>query len=176
MTTGEKRHLTQRERGQSPSSVFSPDSKRVAYWRTDWSSFNEIRIVDVEGNAPSRTLCQVLDALQISLTDWSRDGKSILAYLEHKSSPAEIVLISAIDGSIRTLKQNAEWPGRMSFSPDGRFVLYNGPGSGGPDVHLLAIHGGRDVALAPHPSDDYVAGWSPDGSRILFHQQPHGAA
>lgn len=168
MITGEKRHLTQREAGQALSSIFSADSKRVAYWRTDWNSFNEVRIVDVEGGAPPRTLCRVLDAAQVSLTDWSRDGKSILAYLEHKSSSAEIVLISVADGSIHTLKPNADRPGRMSFSPDGRFVLFNGPGSDGPDVHLLTINSGRDVALAPHPAEDFVAGWSPDGSRILF--------
>lgn len=168
MTTGEKRHLTRREGGQSRSSIFSADSKRIAYWRTDWSALNEIRIVDVDGGTPSRMLCQALDAAQIALTDWSRDGKSILAYVEHKNSPAEIVLISTSDGSIRALKQIAEWPGRMSFSPDGRFVLYNGPGSGGSDVHLLAINGARDIALEPHPADDFAAGWSPDGTRILF--------
>jgi Tol biopolymer transport system component len=56
----------------------------------------------------------------------------------------------------------------MSFSPDGRFILYDGPGAGGPDVHLLSVDGRRDVALAPHPADDFAAGWSSDGQRILF--------
>jgi Tol biopolymer transport system component len=110
----------------------------------------------------------VADATQVHLTDWSRDGRHILAHIEYRGSPGQIVLITAGDGSIRPLKKVSEWPGRMSFSPDGRFILYDGAGSGGPDVHLLSADGRRDVALAPHPADDFAAGWSPDGRRILF--------
>jgi len=55
LVTGEKRHVTNGEPGRTQSSVFSPDSKRIAYWRTDWSSLNEIRIVGVQGGA-SRVL------------------------------------------------------------------------------------------------------------------------
>jgi Tol biopolymer transport system component len=167
LATGEKRHVTKGEPGQAPSSVFSADSKRIAYWRTDWSSLNEIRIAGMQG-APSRLLRTVTNADLVSLTDWSRDGKYILAYIEHRRSPAEIALISASDGSISVLKQADGWPGRMSFSPDGKFILYDGQGSSGPDVHLLSIDGSRDTALAPHPADDFAAGWSPDGRRILF--------
>jgi len=55
LVTGEKRHVTNGEPGLTQSSVFSADSKRIAYWRTDWSSLNEIRIVGVQGGA-SRVL------------------------------------------------------------------------------------------------------------------------
>ena len=128
---------------------------------------NEIRIVGVEG-AATRLLRTVTDADMVSLTDWSRNGKYILAYIEYRSSPAQIVLISASDGSVHVLKQADGWPGRMSFSPDGKFILYDGQGSSAPDVHLLSIDGRRDIALAPHPADDFAAGWSPDGQHILF--------
>ena len=174
LVTGEKRHVTSKDKGletpfavQAPSSVFSPDSKRIAYWWTNWGSFNEVRTVGLDGSLP-HTLCRVADATQVRLTDWSRDGRHILAHIEYRSSPAKIVLIAANDGSIRPLKQVTGWPGRMSFSPDGRFILYDGPGSGGPDVRVLSVDGRRDVALAPHPADDFAAGWSPDGQRILF--------
>jgi len=167
LVTGEKRHVTNGEPGRTQSSVFSPDSKRIAYWRTDWSSLNEIRIVGVQGGA-SQVLRKLADTDLVSLNDWSRDGKYVLAYIEYKSSPAQIALISARDGSLRVLKQPDSWPGRMSFSPDGKFVLYDGRGSSGPDVHLLSIDGRRDIALAPHPADDLAAGWSPDGTHILF--------
>jgi len=35
-------------------------------------------------------------------------------------------------------------------------------------VRVLSVDGRRDVALAPHPADDFAAAWSPDGQRILF--------
>jgi Tol biopolymer transport system component len=167
LVTGEKRHVTNGEPGRTQSSVFSPDSKRIAYWRTDWSSLNEIRIVGVQSGA-SQVLRKLADTDLVSLNDWSRDGKYVLAYIEYKSSPAQIALISSNNGSIRVLKQPDAWPGRMSFSPDGKFVLYDGRGSSGPGVHLLSIDGRRDIALAPHPADDFAAGWSPDGTHILF--------
>src|SRR6266852_5497906 len=173
LVTGEKRRVTIKDKGfespfavQAPSSVFSPDSKRIAYWWTR-GAFNEVRTVGLDGSLP-HTLCRVADATYVRLTDWSRDGRHILAHIEYKNSPAKIVLIAAGDGSIRALKLVDDWPGRMSFSPDGKFILYDGNGSGGPDVHLLSIDGRRDVALAPHPADDFAAGWSPDGQRILF--------
>jgi Tol biopolymer transport system component len=169
LSSGEVRRVTHEGTGQFAgarawSSVFSPDSKRIAYWWSG-SSLNEVRAVGLDGSA-LRTLCQV-KANWVWLMDWSRDGKYILAYIEYGTSPSQITLISVGDGSIRSLKTNS-WPGRMSFSPDGKSILYDGAGSGGPDLHLLSIDGRRDSILAPHPADDFAAGWSPDGQRILF--------
>jgi tetratricopeptide (TPR) repeat protein len=111
LVTGEKRHVTRKDKGaespfavQAPSSVFSPDSKRIAYWWTNWGSINEIRTVGLDGSLP-HTLCRVADATQVRLTDWSRDSRQILAHIEYGNSSSKIVLIAAGDGSMRTLRQ-----------------------------------------------------------------------
>jgi Tol biopolymer transport system component len=59
----------------------------------------------------------------------------------------------------------------MSFSPDGRYIVYGTRSREGAevrDIFLLSIDGSLDVPLVQHPADDYVLGWAPDGKSILF--------
>ncbi len=174
LVTGEKRHVTHKDkgfdqslRGQSQSSVFAPDSKHIAYWWIDEPPRSEIEVVGIDGSAP-RLLRRFESAGIVQLTDWSPDGKYILAAVKYDSSTTQIVLIGATDGSIRILNQTDVWPGRMSFSRDGKFILHDGPGSPGSDVYLFSVRTGRDVPVVRHPANDFAIGWSPNGHQILF--------
>jgi len=174
LVTGEKRHVTHKAsglnqslNGQVRSSVFAPDSKHIAYWWIDQPPLSQIRVVGVDGSTP-RILRRFDNAGLIQLTDWSPDGKYILASILYESWPAQIILISTADGSTRILKQTDVWPGRMSFSLDGRFIVHDGAGSPGSDVYVLSMRTGLDMPVVRHPANDFAIGWSPDGQQILF--------
>jgi Tol biopolymer transport system component len=67
----------------------------------------------------------------------------------------------------------------MSFSPDGKYLAYDlaadgKKGSGPRDVFVAAVDGSREIAAVVHPSDDTLAGWSPDGNHLLFLSDRNG--
>ena len=54
------------------------------------------------------------------------------------------------------------------FSPDGESIAFTGQYDGNTDVFVVSSHGGEPLRLTWHPSEDYVRGWTPDGSNIIF--------
>jgi Tol biopolymer transport system component len=171
LVTGEIRQLTKHQNVQQSAyqSVPSPDGKQVAYsWYNDGRG--EVRVVGVDGGEP-RVLYSDAD-VDANPTDWSPDGKSILAVFDRKDRTDQIALISSRDSSVRLLKSSGErglW--RPRFSPDGRYVAYalqQGPGSREYDIMVLDLDGGREIPLIQHPANDIDPDWTPDGKRILF--------
>lgn len=59
--------------------------------------------------------------------------------------------------------------GEHGFSPDGRWYAVSGkaPGETGPDVHIVAAHGGAARRLTHQPIS-FFHGWSPDSQTIAF--------
>lgn len=57
---------------------------------------------------------------------------------------------------------------RPHFSPDGRHIAFSGEYDGNTDVFLLPVEGGIPRRLTWHPMEDLVAGFTPDGSGVLF--------
>ena len=171
LSTGESRRLTLKSSTSAPGvaifSSFSPDGKHIAYWWLVDGHINQVRIVGTDGSGP-RVLCTIEDSTLIWVRNWSPDGRSILADIQYRNAPEQIALIATSDGSRRVLREVNTWPGKMSFSPDGKFILHDGPGSPGRDIYLLAVDTGADVAVAPHPAEEFSIGWSPDGGQILF--------
>ncbi len=154
---------------EEPSfSVISPDGKEVAY---NWFNKNgppDLRVVRVDGSAP-RVLYSDKGALALP-TDWSRDGKYILAFL-YKGSSAQIAVISVADGSVRVLNTLHGVSLKNKFSPDGRYIAYDFPqqqDSDNRDIFLLAVDDGSEIRLVEHAADDQLLGWTPDGDHILF--------
>ncbi|HWP44791.1 MAG TPA: PDZ domain-containing protein, partial [Blastocatellia bacterium] len=54
------------------------------------------------------------------------------------------------------------------FSPDGKWIAFTGDYDGNTDVYLVAATGGVPRRMTYHPGADRAAGFTPDGSRILF--------
>ena len=174
--TGEKHRLTNKGTWSvshefALSSVPSPDSKQVAY---NWLNKDfrwDLRVVGLHGSA-SRILHRNKEEEESDPVDWSPDGKYILARFLTSDRTFQIVLVSAADGSVRVLKK-LDWrfPGKMCFSPDGRYIAYDFPpeqDSPNRDIFLLSIDDGREVPLVQHPANDILLGWTPDGTSILF--------
>jgi len=54
------------------------------------------------------------------------------------------------------------------FSPDGRWIAYQGNYDGNRDVYMIAAEGGQPRRLTWHPGDDVPIGWAADGNAVAF--------
>lgn len=174
LVTGQKRRLTNKDPRSlefAMLSVPSPDGKEVAYAWYNKDNFCDLRIVGLDGSKP-RVLYSNAEVAYLDPTDWSPDGKNILAIFYGKAKSNQMVLVSVIDGSVRVLKSfDRESPQRGRFSPDGRYLVYDLPqryGSNDHDILLLSLDGGREMPVVQHPANDVVFDWTPDGKRVLF--------
>ena len=185
LATGKTRHLTNKGSWSESSeyafwSAISPNGKEVAYTWLNKDHFEDLRLVGLDGSAP-RILYSDKEVQIVVPTDWSPDGEYVLSTLlkignQYQSRTA---LISASDGSLRVLKA-FDWgfPGKMRFSPDGRYIAYDYPPrqeSDNRDIFLLAADGSREIALVEHTAADMLLGWTPDGNHILFASDRSGS-
>jgi beta-lactamase regulating signal transducer with metallopeptidase domain/WD40 repeat protein len=176
IATGKKRRLTNKGPWDESDefaefSRWSPDGKQIVY---DWfnkNDFIDLCIIGLDGSKP-RILYSNEEVDWAQTYGWSPDGKKILACFSRKDETDQIVLVSAADGSVRVLKTlDNYYPENMSFSPDGRYIVYDFPqkeDSPERDISLLTFDGSREISLIKHPAYDYVLGWAPDGKNILF--------
>ena len=192
LKTGENRDVTDEGTWETPSqfcdvSIWSPDSRQIAYYWIDKGSGGELRIVDLDGSKP-RVLASSNSELGHDAPwprAWSQDGKYILALSGKEDESLErghedhVVLVSVADGSVRVLKSLGERHTKnMSISPDGRYVVYEleeKHGSKKRDIHLLATDGSGEMPLVEHPADDGAPFWAPDGKRIVFFSDRSGS-
>lgn len=177
LATGEVRLLTD-EGGWNPDqspegSAVSPDGRWVVYqwYGPDSLSVSELRIVGMDGTG-LRSLYNNHGS-SIGPGAWSPDGEQVVAVQSYDDGTAEMLSISVADGSVRTLKSfESSRPAGLSFSPDGRFIVYHyetgGDSQEQRDIFVFALGSGREMPLIQNPADDYVLGWAPDGNHILF--------
>lgn len=178
LVTGKMRHLTNSTESGGNAfflSAISPDGKQVAYEWIKNDGSGELRLVGLDGAG-----LRILEGIVIP-TDWSPDGKYVLGIALRLGTqfPTQIALTSVADGSVRILKK-FEWshPGKMKFSPDGRYIAYDYPPrqeSDNRDIFLLAVDGSGEIPLVEHPAEDELLGWTPDGKHILFASDRSGS-
>jgi serine/threonine-protein kinase len=152
-------------------SVPSPDNRRIAYnwWALDGTY--EMRIHDVESGLP-RVLVRSADVDVPVPIGWTRDGASVLTMLVAKAGGQQLALVDARDGAVRPLLDFAAAPPRQaSLSPDGRFIVYDGPqgrSTGARDVFIAALDRPEPRPLVRHGGNDLEPVWTADGGRVLF--------
>jgi tricorn protease len=56
-----------------------------------------------------------------------------------------------------------------AYSPDGSQLAFSRLMGGNWDVFVMPAAGGEARRLTFHPANDFVVGWSPDGTRVLFY-------
>jgi Tol biopolymer transport system component len=165
------------------SSRWSHDGKKIAYnWeKQSKNGFEEqLRVLALEDQKPRAVFRDGFKGAWVEPQDWSPDGKQILARLSREGRADQLALIPVQGGSpkaITTFESGAVFPGMASFSPDGRYVVYDRlPRKGAAsDLFIVDVTGGGETPLIRHPADDRLLGWSPDGNWILFLSDRSGA-
>jgi len=148
-------------------SRWSPDGKRVAYDWTDKSGKGELRIVRLDGSEP-RVLLDSRPGVIVS--DWSPDGKYILALIFTEEDGCLVSLVSVADGSISTIKKREWREGNMRFSPDGKYIAFNFQSEKGfdSDIYIFSIKEKTEAPLIENPANDFFLGWISNGKYLLF--------
>ena len=71
-------------------------------------------------------------------------------------------------GEAIRLTTGAGYEDHPHFSPDGTKIAFDAEYDGNRDVYVIDAGGSIPKRLTYHPAADWVAGWTPDGKRILF--------
>ena len=168
--TGETRRLTEEPKNSMQYSSVSADGNVVAFacMNENWGA--ELWTVGMDGSSP-RLLFSDKSVSWLAPHGWSPDGEQILALFAREEQGLEIALVSATDGTARSIKTFEEGGAtKLSFSPDGRHIAYewrsgrNAPG----DVFAIDVDGRHETPLIQHSADDGLLGWAPDGRHVLF--------
>lgn len=155
---------------------FSPGGDRVVYTWWEEGVGNQLRMAEVGGADPIVLL--TVDSW-VQAGDWSLDGSWIAALRSDTVGNNEIILVATDDGSVRVVESTGRRePGSMTFSPDGRFLLYDVPtdpeNEDSRDLYVVPVEGGQPRRIVDHPANDKVLGWSPEGSHVLFESDRTG--
>ncbi|MEX2281269.1 MAG: hypothetical protein WEE89_02150 [Gemmatimonadota bacterium] len=185
LATGKKTVITQGGDGSNVyplQSSISRDGRQVAYfWTPNIPPFwqPQLRIINMDGTG-ERTLVEnanhEIDYIEPS--EWTPDGRHVLATFWMTSFNTQLVLVSTVDGKVRVLK-SFDWrrPMRASLSPDGRWVAYDlQPDTLNPrrDLYILAADGSSEFQIT-HPANDLHPIWSPKGDYLLFSSDRGGS-
>ena len=150
--------------------LLSSDAKNVAYSiGTQGRTGSELRSVSTSG---SNLRILFRSESWVTPLDWSPDDQHIVGHLLNKDASVDIVLISTKSGTFRKLKSlSSNDIRKISFSPDSRFIAYDfrqDTKTRNHDLFLISLMDGVETRIMNHPSNDYLLGWTPDGTRILF--------
>jgi Tol biopolymer transport system component len=158
--------------------ILSPDGSQVAYTWYDTSNAHSankfsLRILPRNSeNGKPRILHSTAGNEWEWPFAWSPDGKQLFVVREMADHTLQFATVSLQDGSFKTIKSIATSVIiSPALSPDGRFIAYSAPPSGGGktrDIFVLAADGSRETAVVENPADDSEPVWSADGSRIVF--------
>jgi len=182
LATGKNRRLTSKGSWvESPAefalfSKWSPDGKKIVYnWANEKESF-ELRIVGLDSTKPQILSCSLKEMAYWQPFGWSPDGKSILAASNQEQKSMQLGLISVADGSFHVLKDisGREWAGYppvITFSPDGKYLVYDYPQDEDTqkrDIFIMSVEDKIETPLISHPMNETLLGWAPDGKWIFF--------
>jgi Tol biopolymer transport system component len=145
--------------------LWSPDGSRIVFTSETEGSSSLVE-KPASGQGEEKILLKS-DEGRVIASDWSRDGKYIAYSLRGKGGWDILVLPTSGDGKpIPVLRTpfNELWP---SFSPDGRFIVYQSNESGRAEVYVQTFPnatGKWQVSTA----GGFDASWRADGKEIFY--------
>ena len=148
-------------------SVLSPDGRSIAWMWYNQDGF-ALKVQSIDGDEPI-TLYQAGDDQFPPV--WSPDGRQIAMAISVPGGASKIALIDVEGGGLETLDVDTPPVGELAYSPDGKHLMLETlTHEARPERDILAVSltDGQVTKLVEHPADDFILGWSPDASYVLF--------
>jgi len=152
----------------------SPDGRRAAVSFIDPGVRNrDIWLFDVTRGIKTRF---TFDSADETAPIWSSDGSDVIFHSNRKGNPDLYRKASSGAGSEDAIQADSIGELPMSWSRDGRFVLYaRGESAQGTDVWVLPLDGDRrPFPFLQTPFNEYPAVFSPDGRWIAYASNESG--
>ncbi|MDX2178660.1 MAG: cytochrome c peroxidase [Bryobacteraceae bacterium] len=172
LATGASRRLTSHAPKQfAYFSVFSPDSRTLAYAWMNEAGFYDLRVLGVEGGEP-KVVFRNEEAGFVQPCAFTPDGKQILTLLFRRDNISQIAMVP-VDGSSPRILKSLSWvyPKKMDLSPDGRTIVYDNfakEGAYARAIYLLDADGGRERRWLDAPDSYLFPIWTPDGRELVY--------
>jgi len=168
-------------RGESHSTVFSPDGSEVAYSFYNYLENRwEVRVVPLQTDdrVQPKVIYQSDTIGFIYVNSWSPDGKLILVTIGHRDGSYELSFLRVSTGQLTVLKRFDWGHVHARLSPDGKTVAYQfapEKANKANNIYVVTSDGRREATLVDHPADDRLIGWTPKGDEILFDSDRGGS-
>jgi serine/threonine protein kinase len=149
--------------GQSPA--LSPDGRRLLFLRE-----SQIMAWDADKNAASVVYVSPY-GMQAMTASWDAHNLPQVVF-SIIGGQGELRSMEIQDGGRKASPATASiLPAALaaSFSPDGRWIVFDRPASRGQEVWMADVRGEHQRQLTSLGGDASRARWSPDGKRIAFH-------
>lgn len=154
------------------SPLWSPDDKLIAFFASEGTQGRAIYVMNPDGG-DVRPFAENPQHRAIDPSDWSPDGKSIIASILDEEDDSDLVIFPA-EGTMQWLLDGPEPDFGPRLSPDGGTVAFYSWRGGNSDIYLANADGSQLRNLTNHPSADAHPVWSPDGTKIAFSSDRDG--
>jgi Tol biopolymer transport system component len=154
-------------------SVFSRDSRRIAYAWFNSDKFYELRMARLDTVEAPRVVHRNEERRFVQPCAFTPDGKQVLTLFFRADNVSQIALVPVEGGGEVRVLQSLDWiyPNRMDLSSDGKWIAYDNlreEGGSKRTVYLLASDGSERRQAIADPVNDTFPLFTPDGQAVLF--------
>jgi len=136
--------------------VFSPDGSKIAYVRNPTPGYNELMLMDSNGENQLNLEVRVKEGVK---PDWSPNGEKI-AIVSDNDGDDEIIVIND-QGKAFSLTDNEINDYQPAWSPLGDLIAFVSDVDGNPEIYVTDLEESRIVQLTYNEANDFSPDWSP---------------